>query len=190
MRKLLALLALGACGMTSTTACVPAPAPPPASGVILYGDSLIQEALPYLDNAEVHAWGGTAICDWTLQIIQRVNEVHPRAVVLSFWGNTLFTECMYGYETPDQIRAKYAADMAALKEHVHVPILWVLNPMTRDRGEPVPNPLYAAEPWHVDAGAAVEGPNGEFLPEYRLDDGLHLNDEGARRFGDAIDAAL
>lgn len=194
MRKLLLipLVALGAC-----VACVPAkqpapPPPPPSGGVVVYGDSIIEEARPYLD-ADVRAFGGTALCDWSDAIVQMANDYHPRLIVLSFIGNNV-TPCMEGTWTDEDVRARYFIYMTSLKQRIpNQPLLWVVNPIIHDsvRGlrEPTPNPLYVAEPSHVDAGAAVEGPGGEYLPEYRLDDGLHLNDAGAQRFATAINEA-
>jgi hypothetical protein len=73
----------------------PAPAAA-ADEVVLLGDSLAQEASPYLErelgDTPLHEqyWGGTAPCDWLGK------DLHARAgsvVVISFTGNAL-TPCM------------------------------------------------------------------------------------------------
>ena len=74
-------------------------------------------------------------------------------MVVEFVGNDV-TPCMQGYETPDQVRAKYEADMARLKLLVDAPILWVGPPAFRDR-PPAALGLYSSEPRFVDAGDAV-----------------------------------
>jgi hypothetical protein len=119
---------------------------------------------------------------------------------------------MSGYTTAAQIRAKYAADAAELKQRVDVPILWVGPPLFRT-GPPPTWGLFDAEPRFVAAGQAVhengaytdtlpclpdEGPargcvNGRIA--VRAADGVHFAasapgySSGARRFADAIDAA-
>lgn len=190
------LMGIAAVLLAAAGACSYLPAKSPPDGlVIVYGDSLIEQAKPYL-YGEVNAYGGTALCDWVDKVATEAATVHPRLIVLSFIGNN-FTSCMSGYTTPEQVQAKYAADIQALKQRVgSTPLMWVLNPRCRDQqacatsfaGEPAPNRPFVVEQ-HVDAGAVVEGPNGEYLAEYRLTDGVHLNDAGARRFANAINAS-
>jgi hypothetical protein len=181
--------------------------------VLMYGDSLLVQATPYLRSSdEVRAYGGTALCDWVNKIAQAATVEQPSVLVLEFVGNDL-TPCMQGYTTPDQIRAKYEADMARLKRRVDAPILWVGPPAFRDRS-PAALGLYSTEPRFVDAGAAVLA-NGMYtdtlpcLPDegsvqgcingrirVRAFDGAHFAKSGSgysaggRRFADAIDEAV
>src|SRR5437879_9335643 len=108
--------------------------------VLVYGDSLIEQATPYLQSTDqVRAFGGTALCDWVDKMARAANVEQPSMMVVEFVGNDL-TPCMQGYQTPDQVRAKYEADMARLKQLVDAPILGVGGPGLRERGPPHPRP--------------------------------------------------
>jgi hypothetical protein len=181
--------------------------------VIMYGDSLLVQASPYLRSSdEVRAYGGTALCDWVDKIAHASAVEQPSVLVLEFVGNDL-TPCMQGYTTPDQVRAKYEADMARLKQRVDAPILWVGPPVFRD-SPPAALGLYASQPRYVDAGQAVlaDGTYTDTLPclpdegsvqgcingriRVRAFDGAHFAKSGSgysaggRRFADAIDEAV
>ncbi|HYV59936.1 MAG TPA: hypothetical protein VFA62_07690 [Acidimicrobiia bacterium] len=181
--------------------------------VLMYGDSLLEQASPYLRSTdEVRAWGGTALCDWVDKISQAATVEQPSVLVVEFVGNDL-TPCMQGYTTPTQVRAKYEADMARLKRRVSAPILWVGPPKFRDQ-PPAALGLYSSEPRFVDAGESVlaDGKYTETLPclpdegrlqgcvngriRVRAPDGVHFADDGSgysaggRRFADAIDEAV
>src|SRR5215471_4150731 len=185
----------------------------PRGPVVMYGDSLLVQAMPYLRSTdEVRAYGGTALCDWVDKIARAAAVEQPSVLVLEFVGNDL-TPCMQGYTTPDQVRAKYEADMARLKRRVDAPILWVGPPKFRDRA-PAALGLYSSEPRFVDAGESVLA-NGAYtdtlpcLPDegwvqgcvngqirVRAFDGAHFAKSGSgysaggRRFADAIDEAI
>jgi hypothetical protein len=184
-----------------------------AGPVLMYGDSLLVQATPYLRSTdEVRAYGGTALCDWVDKIAHASAVEQPSMLVVEFVGNDL-TPCMQGYTTPDQIRAKYESDMARLKRHVDAPILWVGPPAFRDR-TPAALGLYATEPRFVDAGQSVlaDGLYTDTLPclsdegwmqgcvngriRVRASDGAHFAKSGSgysaggRRFADAIDEAV
>jgi hypothetical protein len=181
--------------------------------VLVYGDSLIEQASPYLRSTDqVRAFGGTALCDWVDKMARASAVEEPSVMVVEFVGNDL-TPCMQGYETPDQVRAKYEADMARLKRRVDAPILWVGPPAFRDRASATLD-LYSSEPRFVDAGAAVlaDGAYTDTLPcladegsiqgcvngriRVRASDGTHFATSGSgysaggRRFADAIDSAV
>lgn len=199
----------------------PSPTPGKASStpsrahgpVIMYGDSLLVQATPYLRNTdEVRAYGGTALCDWVDKIAHASAVEQPSVLVVEFVGNDL-TPCMQGYTTPDQVRAKYEADMARLKQRVDAPILWVGPPKFRDSSPPVLG-LYDSQPQFVDAGQSVlaDGMYTDTLPclpdegsvqgcvegriRVRAPDGKHFAKSGSgysaggRRFADAIDEAV
>ena len=181
--------------------------------VLVYGDSLIEQATPYLQSTDqVRAFGGTALCDWVDKMARAANVEQPSMMVVEFVGNDL-TPCMQGYQTPDQVRAKYEADMARLKQLVDAPILWVGPPAFRDRA-PAALGLYSSEQRFVDAGDAVlaDGAYTDTLPcladegqiqgcvngriRVRASDGAHFATSGSgysaggRRFADAIDSAI
>lgn len=181
--------------------------------VLVYGDSLIEQASPYLRSTDqVRAFGGTALCDWVDKMARAATVEQPSVMVVEFVGNDL-TPCMQGYQTPDQVRAKYEADMGRLKRRVDAPILWVGPPAFRDRA-PATLGLYSSEPRFVDAGEAVlnDGAYTDTLPcladegwiqgcvngriRVRASDGTHFATSGSgysaggRRFADAIDNAV
>jgi hypothetical protein len=181
--------------------------------VVIYGDSLIEQASPYLQSTDqIRASGGTALCDWVDKMATAASAEQPSALVVEFVGNNV-TPCMQGYQTPEQIRAKYEADMARLKQLVDAPILWVGPPVFRDRA-PAALDLYSSEPQFVDAGEAVlaDGAYTDTLPcladegwmqgcvngriRVRASDGAHFATSGSgysaggRRFADAIDEAV
>jgi hypothetical protein len=171
------------------------------------------QATPYLRSTdEVRAYGGTALCDWVDKIARASAVEQPSVLVVEFVGNDL-TPCMQGYTSPDEVRAKYEADMARLKRRVDSPILWVGPPEFRD-GPPATLGLYSSEPRFVDAGQAVlaDGVYTNTLPclpdegsvqgcvngriRVRASDGAHFATSGSgysaggRRFADAIDEAV
>jgi hypothetical protein len=223
MKRGLAALALAgvlaACGALAwSSSSSPTRRPSASSGqskgpVLIYGDSLIEQASPYLRSTdEIRAFGGTALCDWVDSMAQAASVEQPSMMVVEFVGNDV-TPCMNGYETPEQVRSKYEADMARLKQLVDAPILWVGPPPFRDR-EPAAFGLYSSEPWFVDAGGAVlaDGAYTDTLPclpdegevhgcvngriRVRASDGAHFATSGSgysaggRRFADAIDQAV
>ncbi|HEY4398395.1 MAG TPA: hypothetical protein VGO28_12065 [Acidimicrobiia bacterium] len=196
---------------TSTAGTAPSRSRGP---VLVYGDSLIEQASPYLQSTDqVSAFGGTALCDWVDNMAKAASVEQPSVMVVEFVGNDL-TPCMQGYHTPDQVRAKYEADMARLKRRVeNTPILWVGGPTFRDRRPPTLG-LYSSQPGFVDAGEAVlnDGAYTDTLPcladeglmqgcvngriQVRAPDGAHFATSksgysaGGRRFADAIDSAI
>lgn len=195
---------------TSTAQSAPSKSRGP---VLVYGDSLIEQASPYLRTTDqVRAFGGTALCDWVDKMARAANAEQPSVMVVEFVGNDL-TPCMQNYQTPDEVRAKYEADMARLKRRVDAPILWVGAPAFRDSA-PATLGLYSSEPKFVDAGEAVlaDGAYTDTLPcladegaiqgcvngriRVRASDGKHFATSGSgysaggRRFADAIDNAI
>lgn len=159
MRRIFAVLGI----LGALTACAPfnmfsstssTPTPRRQGPVLMYGDSLLEEASPYVRSTDqVRAVGGTALCDWVDNIAKASVLEQPSVLVIEFVGNNL-TPCMDGYRTPDQVRAKYEADAAGLKREVDAPILWVGPPRFRS-GPPPTEGLFDTEPRFVDAGAAV-----------------------------------
>jgi hypothetical protein len=222
----LGLLALAACAPLDAESSKPAsrpasnPAPPiqPQGPVLMYGDSLLEEASPYVRSSdEIRAFGGTALCDWIDGMAAASVTEQPSVMVVEFVGNNV-TPCMSGYETPAEVRAKYEADVAELKRRVETPILWVGPPRFREGGPPTAG-MFDGEPLFVDAGAALlaEGDYTDTLPclpsegsgrgcdsgqiAVRAPDGAHfcpdqrrtpceVYSSGGRRFAEAIDDAV
>ena len=209
----------------------------PTSNVILVGDSLVEQAAPYLQpffGPKIlvrRVFGGTAPCDWLGKDLEiRATSV----VVISFSGNSL-TSCMTdgaGAQLRGQaVVAEYRLDVTALIAealYVGAHVLLVgqpvhagslasnnvvtgINAMYRDLAS-------ARDVSFVDAGAAVENPDGSFastLPclaseprcvlsgrnVVRSDDGVHFCPgsgpvglcpgyaSGAFRFAKAIEQA-
>lgn len=202
------------------------------------GDSLAQEAAPYLGDLLADSeivprfFAGTAPCDWVDQDLQADGA---RAVVISFSGNAL-TRCMLGLDgsalSGIDLVDRYRADVTALVEVAQVagvPAVLVGQPASGGSPEAAQtvdalNQTYREVATElgavfVDAGAAVEGPDGRFAhdlpcgsedPEcptggrvvVRSDDGGHFcpgaatpgtcqgYSPGAARFAAAIAAAL
>jgi hypothetical protein len=226
MRRILAVVgllgALAACGRfdasSSSSSSNSEPAENRQGPVLMYGDSLLEEASPYVRTTDqVRAFGGTALCDWVDNIARASVLEQPSVMVVEFVGNNL-TPCMEGYRTPEQVRAKYEADAARLKQRVDAPILWVGPPEFR-HGPPATKGLFETEPLFVDAGAAVLSSGGyaNTLPcladegrgrgcddtgriRVRSPDGTHfcpngkgpcdVYSSGGRRFANAIDEAV
>ena len=223
----LGLLVLAACAPIDAESSKPASSKPaadaaapvqPRGPVIMYGDSLLEEASPYVRSSDqVRAFGGTALCDWVDAMAAASVTEQPTMMVVEFVGNNV-TPCMSGYETPAQVRAKYEADAAELKRRVETPILWVGPPRFRYGGPPTAG-MFDAEPFFVDAGAALlaDGDYTDTLPclpgegvgrgcdngqiAVRAPDGAHfcpdqgraqcdVYSSGGRRFAEAIDDAV
>ncbi len=124
--------------MVMLVSCTPAPRPPapgatatsPATPrqaeptVVVYGDSLTFEANRYIPalaaqfhlHVSVHAYIGTAICDWFDDMVHRLPAAHPAVVVDAFYGNS-FTRCMRDSRGNDlrgaATAAKYRRDARA-----------------------------------------------------------------------------
>jgi hypothetical protein len=104
---------------------VVAPAAPRNALVVVYGDSLVAEALPYLNflgsfggSIDVHTWGGTATCDWFPDMFRTLPQKRPAVVVLAFSGNAL-TRCM---ETPSGAPLQGAAYLAAYRRNTEAAV--------------------------------------------------------------------
>jgi hypothetical protein len=213
--------------------------------VVLLGDSLAQEAAPYLEDqlgagsVVERVFGGTAPCDWLGRDLQATTG---RIVVVSFTGNSL-TPCMAdahgGHLRAQALVDRYRRDLGTLVGRIRDTGARVLLVQQPERGpdrtaggsaDPDAeveiagiNAVYAdlaSAPGVslVDAGAAVEDPDGAFaaslpcLPQerscgpdgrnaVRSDDGVHLcagkaavpcptYSSGAFRFARAIAKAL
>jgi len=164
-----------------------APAARAPMRVVLFGDSLSVQALPYFRapleatgkvTVAAHVYGGTAPCDWVDEARQVAATGRPDVVVLQFSGNAL-TPCMRGVvDDTAAYWARYRADteaLAALFVGAGADVYLVGGPVSYgqarsgDRSAEILAALYAslaaAQPGgvrYVGAGAAVEGPGGVF----------------------------
>ncbi len=154
--------------------------------VVLFGDSLAFQAAPYFTwlvqssgEAQVKSdvFSGTATCDW-LPAMRRVARLHPRAVVMEFFGNT-FTKCMGGCVAESSTAiSRYCSDMTTavhLFMDVGTPIYLEGTPITYTQWKThdrhwndlnhafaVLASKYPGRVTYVDAGEAVEGSGGTF----------------------------
>lgn len=202
----LLLLLLAACGDGSGTE------------VVLVGDSIAEEAAPFLEEAlsdidlRPEFLGGTAPCDW---LGQELGASSGRIVVISFTGNSL-TPCMAdgdgGFLHGEALVDRYRADLTTMVDQVRAKGARVILVGQPQRGPAAAsaesglevagiNGIYMALAEadgvaFIDAGAAVETPDGNFaatlpcLPgeaecgpdgtnPVRNADGVHLCPEGS-----------
>ena len=152
--------------------------------VQLVGDSIADEAAPYLDDAlddqevEAHVFGGTAPCDWSLD---ELGIAEGDLAVLSFTGNSL-TPCMSdgagGFLRADALVSKYEQDLRTLVDGIRGLGARVLLVGQPERGPGAPdadivdaiNQIYESLATEqavgfVDAGAAIETPDGAFAAD-------------------------
>lgn len=229
---LLALIPLGTCSVLGGD---------PSTEVVLLGDSIAEETAPYLrprlgDTKMLErSFGGTAPCDW---LGSDLYADRHRIVVVSFTGNSL-TSCMAGGEEGhlhgQALIDKYRTDLTALVSEIQAEGARVVLVGQPPRGPAASNgtvgdlevaginAIYtelanAAGVSFVDAGAALEAPDGTFAAELpcrpdedecglagrnavRSGDGVHLcpvigpapcpvYSSGAFRFADAIANAI
>jgi hypothetical protein len=114
-RALAALVVLAFVVLASTADAAPA-----RQRVLLFGDSLLVEATPQLRalatkagfDVEVHAAGGTAICDWQAGADAARRRFRPTRTVLAFVGNNL-TACTRHLSGP-ALGLQYGRDLAAI----------------------------------------------------------------------------
>ena len=209
-----------------------------SADVVFVGDSLAEQAAQYLGpllrgrHLVPEFLGGTAPCDWLAKNIQIATG---SVVVISFTGNSL-SPCMSdnagGHLSGSAVVDRYRADVTALVEvakSAGARVLLVGQPIHADTtpGNDIVaglNTVYSglakgASVTFVDAGAAVENPDGTFakflrcLPGetecgpfgsnvVRNDDGRHfcpgspppgpcpVYSSGAFRFANAIATAV
>ena len=123
MVKQVLVAVLGALVTTVTLAPLAQSAEAPL--VAIYGDSLVEEAKPYLHRLageltgrsfKVRGAPGGALCDLLPEIREDAGRIRPAAVILSFSGNA-FTTCMQDAQGKrlqgDALVAKYRADAEA-----------------------------------------------------------------------------
>lgn len=187
----LTALACGPSAPATAPATVPVSSPqtapttqpePSKDRIVLVGDSLAQEAAPYIEHLTPtmtvvpRYWGGTAPCDW---LDDDLWADASSVVVLSFTGNSL-TSCMTDdagrFLADDALVARYRADLDVLVGRVRAAGARVVLV-----GQPFRAPSFDAEVEvaginrvlrdlaaadagvvYVDAGAAVETVEGRY----------------------------
>lgn len=156
----------------------------PGTEVVLLGDSIAQEAAPFLRDALGGATlrerflGGTAPCDWLGEDLQATSS---RILVISFTGNSL-TPCMgddaAGFLHGQALVDRYRADLTTMVDQIRATgalVVLVGQPQRGPAVDPVDadvevagiNEIYTALAEEdgvafVDAGATVEAPDGAF----------------------------
>jgi hypothetical protein len=181
-----------------------------ATELVVLGDSLAEESMQYVHlltsdkEFRPHFFGGTAPCDW---LDRDVQASETSIVIITFTGNSQ-TSCMAdddgGHPRGDDLVERYESDVRSLVDKARddgARVLIVGQPIRRDdvggNDEVVAlNEMYrelADDEFvsYVDAGAALENPDGTFAQELpcvpdepecdadgsntvRNDDGLHL----------------
>jgi len=191
--KRLVTAVLAACALV-LPACVPFNGPPPASRVVLWGDSFGESVAPHLaahGDYQVRAYGGTAPCDWLGDIRATAAKRPPPVAVLVFVGNT-HTTCT------GQSTAGYATDVLLATTALLAAGSRVVIVAAPPFGSVLsPNPINAAfVPSETIGAELVWGPSesvapgGTHTPAYHQADGMHLNTQGALRFAEAIAQAV
>jgi hypothetical protein len=121
-----------------------------------YGDSLLDQVQSELQfqlglnqiDLTVHAFGGTALCDWIPIIESRVDAGDTALVVIEFSGDA-FTPCMAGVSTEAELLAKYQSDLTYIATWLHdrgVPLLVVGQPPAI---QPTGGPIVIPTTWSV-----------------------------------------
>jgi hypothetical protein len=143
--------------------------------VVVFGDSLVDEAADYLRffgavgglDVRVRSQGGTALCDWRAEAEAAVADPSVSAVALAFTGNNL-TPCADGLDG-EALGRRYADDVAGVMaaSRPSMPVLWVRGPAAwypNRNGALVANQTAeAASGWsnaHPVDGATAISPNG------------------------------
>ncbi len=185
------LLVAALAGVGVSTACTPAPKPPPLR-VEVWGDSVAAQASDYIGfylglsgkvTTRIHTFPGSAMCDWFPDMRSESNlsnpaGFHPQAVIIQFSGDA-FTPCMkasngVAYSGQGLIN-KYAADsayVASLFTRAHVPVYFVSTPISRaqaahgDVGNTPLGVMFSKLPSRFPAGGLVRFIDGAAAVEW------------------------
>jgi len=102
----LAAFAWFASSSSSSTSTAPSTPSRSRGPVLVYGDSLIEQATPYLQSTDqIRAFGGTALCDWVDKMARAATVEQPSVMVVEFVGNDV-TPCMRNYQTLRKLAAE------------------------------------------------------------------------------------
>jgi hypothetical protein len=104
--------------------------------VVVFGDSLVEEAASYVRffgglsglDVRVRASGGSALCDYQAEVEAAVADPEVAAVAVAFTGNNL-TPCAQGLEGAP-LGQRYADDVASVMaaSRAATPVLWIRGP--------------------------------------------------------------
>jgi len=122
-------------------------------------DSFLAHAQADGRTAEVNAYGGTAVCDWSDQLADLARR-SPRVLVLSFAGNDI-TQCMLRTDTPsssEQTAEEYQSDLESA-----IAAFWVASPDTKVYVVPPP-PIRDAQ--FEQNAAAMRAMYGRLVDEF------------------------
>ena len=123
------------------------PVTPAEPRISVYGDSLTVQAAPYLTvvadslrlHVSIHAFSGTAPCDYLAVLRKELASRPPALVVFAFSGNSVAT-CMLDISghplTGDAVVAKYRADTEAAADataRAHRPFVVASPPVARGK---------------------------------------------------------
>jgi hypothetical protein len=123
-------------GGVALAGCVPAPPPIQPVRWLVYGDSLSEQAVPYLTQYGTvgdRYLGGTAPCDWTGQLPQDATHWAPQEVLIQFSGN-LLTSCTVGQD-PTTLYVNSVTTIANFWRGRGVPVTIVISPPKPDDSE-------------------------------------------------------
>lgn len=182
---------------------------PPAPAVVLFGDSLTVQAAPDLPGGwHVHAYGGTAPCDWQARFRDLVRADRATVVVFAFVGNDS-TPCMRGTVSAQDAAARYRralADMGGYAVRLRLQVRFVWPPPTAYLHSPAFAFAGAPEIGQAECALAstarrwarcdtaardrlsIAGLYSQWIGGVRLraDDGIHLAPAGIRVYADAL----
>jgi hypothetical protein len=215
---LAAVGAVGAVGVPLARAgATPAGAPPPGRTVVVYGDSIVHAAAPFVRLALARygvtvidaSVGGTAPCDALQFVGTDMARYDPAAVVIAYVGNA-FTPCING-TIGENIYARHYLDTQRLVEAVgHRSVILDTPPGAIGQGHYTAYDVLVHTEAStfgvhlVDTAAALIDPStqrfGKSMPcmvvticrriDVRGDDGYHLTAAGAYLYAQVLSRAL
>jgi GDSL-like lipase/acylhydrolase family protein len=136
----------------------------PTPVIILYGDSISQEAFRPAARVAARsgfelvsrAFGGTSVCDWLPRMATDA-DLHPEAVILQFSGNYV-SECSRQHDTFDEVIAQWLEDAAAafdLWQAQGTRVYWATSPTNKSGSSISPFLDNAVEPVADSHGASM-----------------------------------
>lgn len=180
----------------------------------VWGDSLTVSAMDELKQSGVmvHAWPGTAPCDWLSGYEQALQQDKPTYVVLAFVGNHA-TDCMKPYDAEPALISKYRSDLSvmagALAIKYGVKVAFVVPPLMSGteaanlpRADPAIGQMYCALAATAPDRARCDttardllSPDGVYTDTVggqvvRQPDGVHLTADGAHLWAQGVVAAV
>jgi hypothetical protein len=160
------------------------PKAPPTPTYIVYGDSVVVQAAPYLrqriPNVTIGAFGGTAICDWFGNMFDRGRHA-PRVVVISFVG-IYGRPCQVGATRYDAYRRDLQVARSLFPPSTRV--YAVIPPASKSPVPPNADVVQAVLDSGLPTLDARTALGGEAAPY--VYDGTHLTDPGCRIYASVL----